>query len=97
MSTDGTWEVSITTPMGEQKANVTVNTEGGKLSGKMEGAMVSKEFEGTVDGNNLAWEIDITNPMPITLKIAVTVDGDSMTGTVGLGMFGTAPLTGHRV
>jgi hypothetical protein len=97
MSIDGTWEVSISTPMGEQKATVTLSADGNKLKGKMESAMVSKDFEGTVDGNNLAWEIDITNPMPMTLKITTTVNGDAVSGQVGLGMFGSAPLTGHRV
>lgn len=97
MSVDGMWEVSISTPMGEQKATVTLTTEGNKLTGKMESDMVSKEFEGTVNGNQLAWEIDITNPMPMTLKISATVDGDNVTGEVGLGMFGSAPLTGKRV
>ena len=97
MSIDGTWEVSISTPMGEQKATVTLSTDGAALVGKMDSDMVSKEFSGTVDGNNLNWEIDITNPMPMTLKITATVDGDSISGDVGLGMFGSAPMTGKRV
>ena len=97
MSVDGNWEVTISTPMGEQKATVTLATDGNKLTGKMDSQMGSQEFEGTADGNNLAWEIDITNPMPMTLKISATVDGDNVSGDVGLGMFGSAPLTGKRV
>lgn len=97
MSVNGTWEVNISTPMGEQKANVVLNADGDKLTGKMESAMGSQEFEGTCDGNDVAWEMDITSPMPMTLKIKATVDGDTVSGDVGLGMFGNAPLTGKRV
>ena len=97
MSVDGTWEVSISTPMGEQKGTVTLTTNGNDLTGKMESAMVSKDFTGSVDGNTAKWEIDITNPMPMTLKVSATVEGDSINGTVGLGMFGSAPMTGKRI
>lgn len=96
MAIDGIWEVSISTPMGEQKATVTLAAEGDKLKGKIEGAMGSEEFDGTVDGNNVAWDFDISNPMPMTLKVKATVNGDEITGDVGLGMFGSAPLTGKR-
>ena len=97
MSIDGTWEVTISTPMGEQKATVTLAADGDKLTGNMASAMGSQDFEGTADGNNVSWEVDITNPMPMTLKISATVDGDSVIGDVGLVMFGSAPLTGKRI
>jgi hypothetical protein len=34
--------------------------------------------------------------MPLTLKFSVTADGAGMSGSVKLGMFGDAPLTGKR-
>ena len=97
MSIDGNWEVSISTPMGEQKATVSLAADGGKLTGKIDSAMGSQEFEGTVDGNTVAFDFDITSPMPMTLKVSATVEGDNINGNVGLGMFGSAPLTGKRV
>lgn len=97
MSIEGTWEVSISTPMGEQKGKVTLTPNGNDLNGKMESDMVTKDFTGTVDGDTAKWEIDITSPMPMTLKVSATADGDTLTGDVGLGMFGSAPMTGKRV
>jgi carbon-monoxide dehydrogenase large subunit len=35
--------------------------------------------------------------MKMTLKYAITVEGDQLTGKVKLGMFGSAKLTGERV
>lgn len=98
MSIDGNWEVKMNTPMGEQKGTLTLKVDGNSLSGKVDTAMGSEEFkDGTVSGNELEWSIDISKPMPMTLNFKATVDGDSMTGNVGLGMFGSAPLSGQRI
>lgn len=98
MSIDGNWEVSMNTPMGEQKGTLTLKVDGNSLSGKVDTAMGSEEFsDGTVSGNDLEWSIDISKPMPMTLNFKATVDGDAMTGNVGLGMFGSAPLNGQRI
>lgn len=98
MSIDGNWEVSMNTPMGEQKGTLILKVDGNSLSGKVDTAMGSEEFnDGTVSGNNLEWSIDISKPMPMTLNFKATVEGDSMTGNVGLGMFGSAPLNGQRI
>ncbi len=97
MSVDGTWEVSISTPMGEQKANITLAANGSELAVKMESPMGSQDVTGTLDGSNVKWDFDITNPMPMTLKVDANIDGDTISGDVGLGMFGSAPMTGKRV
>jgi uncharacterized protein involved in outer membrane biogenesis len=98
MSIDGNWEVSMNTPMGEQTGTLTLKADGNSLSGKMDTAMGSEEFDnGTVSGNDLEWSIDISKPMPMTLNFKATVNGDEMTGNVGLGMFGSAPLSGKRL
>ena len=34
--------------------------------------------------------------MPMTLDCKATVDGDTITGSVGAGAFGSFPLTGSR-
>lgn len=98
MSIDGNWEVSMNTPMGEQNGTLTLKADGNTLTGKVDTAMGSEEFDdGTVSGNDLEWSIDISKPMPMTLNFKATVEGDSMSGNVGLGMFGSAPLSGKRI
>ena len=98
MSVDGTWEVSMNTPMGEQRGTLVLNTSGGSLTGNMSTSMGSEDLaDGSVDGNNVRWSISLSKPMPITLKFDATVDGDSISGKVSLGMFGSSELTGTRV
>lgn len=98
MSIDGNWAVSMSTPMGEQDATVAFKSEGTTLSGKVESGLANQEFsDGTTDGNTAEFSIDITKPMPVTLKFSLAADGDKLSGEVSLGMFGSAPVTGTRI
>ena len=97
MSADGSWNCTINSPMGAQEATITLVRDGGSLSGTMAGDLGTQEFSGgTVDGNNLEWEVQMTSPMPMTLEISATVDGDSISGNVKLGAFGNASFEGAR-
>jgi hypothetical protein len=97
MAVDGSWKVTMETPMGARTATAQLTSAGGSLTGTMSGdAGATEIFDGTVSGNSLAWKTKITQPMALTLEFAVSIDGDKMTGTVQLGMFGAAPLTGSR-
>ena len=97
MSADGSWKCTINSPMGAQEATLTLVTDGGSLSGTMAGAQGTQEFSGgKVDGDNLEWEVQMTSPMPMTLEISATVDGDSIRGNVKLGAFGDASFEGAR-
>lgn len=94
---DGDWDVTIKTPMGDQKSVFTVVSDGSSFSGKVAGAMGSMDVQnGTVDGNSLTWKMDMTVPMPMTLEGSATVDGDNITGEVKAGAFGSMALSGTR-
>ena len=94
---DGDWDVTIKSPMGDQKSVLTVTSDGGSFSGKVAGAMGSMDIkDGTVDGNTLTWKMDMTVPMPMTLEGTATVDGDNISGDVKAGAFGSMGLSGCR-
>lgn len=94
---DGTWETVTNTPMGQQKATVTLQTDGGSLSGTMASAQGTVDInDGSVDGDTGTWKVSITSPMPMTLEFSATADGDSISGNVKLGAFGSASFTGTR-
>jgi hypothetical protein len=97
MAMDGDWKLVLETPMGPQEAELTVTTTSDTtFEGVMSGASGQQTFTGAIEGETLAWQTDITSPMPLTLEFNVTVDGDAMNGTVKLGMFGNAAVTGTR-
>ena len=97
MSVAGTYECVTKTPMGDQKSDVTINVDGDTFTGTNVGAMGSMDLEGgKVDGNKLTWSMKMTVPMPMTLEGEATVDGDTLTGSVKAGAFGTFPMNGKR-
>lgn len=94
---DGDWNVTIKSPMGDQNAVLTVNSDGGSFSGSMSGGLGSMDIpSGTVDGDTISWSMDMTVPMPMKLDCTATVNGDSMTGEVKAGAFGSMGLSGTR-
>jgi hypothetical protein len=97
MAVDGNWNITMTTPMGERKATLAVKSAGNTLTGTQGADGNSGEiFDGTVNGDDVAWKISITNPMPLTLAFTGKVAGDSMSGEMGIGPMGSFPFTGTR-
>ena len=97
MSADGTWNVTLNTPMGAQAGTLELATDGNTLTGTMSGPQGSMELEhGTADGDSLSWTVNMTQPMPITIEATATVDGDEISGEAKLGAFGTATFSGSR-
>jgi hypothetical protein len=97
MAVDGNWNLTMTTPMGERQATLTLQSSGSTLTGTQGADGNSGEiFDGTVNGNNVSWKVSITNPMPLTLEFTGTVSGDSMSGEMGIGPMGSFPFTGMR-
>lgn len=93
---DGTYDVTVKSPLGDQKSTLTVRSDGTTFSGTNAGAMGSDDVSGQVSGNTLTWKQSITVPMPMTLDMTATVEGDTISGNVGAGAFGSFPLTGTR-
>ena len=98
MAVAGVYETVVKSPMGDQKATLTVKSDGTSWTGTQAGAMGTAEItDGVVDGNTIKWSMNITVPMPMTLTNEATIDGDTITGSVTAGAFGSFPLTGTRV
>ena len=94
---DGDWDVTIKSPMGDQKAVLSITSDGATFSGKMAGGLGAMDIpSGTVDGNTLNWKMDMVVPMPMSLDCTATVDGDAVTGQVVAGAFGAMGLSGTR-
>ena len=98
MSVSGTYNTTVNSPMGPQSGTLTVEDKGdGTFSGKMAGAMGAMDIDGgTVEGNTIKWSMNMTVPMPMKLDCEATIDGDTLTGAVNAGAFGSMPLTGTR-
>jgi hypothetical protein len=94
---DGNWNLVLTTPMGKRNATLSLKAAGGRLTGR-QGAdgNSAKIFDGTVNGNDVAWKVTINSPMLLTLEFTGTVAGDAISGEMGLGGMGDFPFRGKR-
>jgi hypothetical protein len=97
MSVDGTWNVTVNSPMGPQPSTLEIKAEGGALTGTQSAQGNTQPIaNGKADGNNVSWSNSITTPFPMTLEFSGTVDGDKISGNVKAGAFGSFPFSGSR-
>ena len=98
MSADGTWKLTMQTPIGERKLTLALQNAGGALTGKLSGEDGNSIdiYDGKLGGDGVSWKANIKNPMPLTLAFTGTVDGDKVAGTVSAGAVGSWPFTGSR-
>src|ERR1700733_5353956 len=97
MAVDGNWNITMSTPMGDRQATLTLKNSGGTLTGTQGAEGNSTEiFDGTANGDDVFWKVSITNPMPLTLEFTGKVAGDSISGEMGIGPMGSFPFTGTR-
>ncbi len=99
MSADGTWKVTIKTPMGAQATTMTLATSGSDLTGSLDAPppLGKVDFiDGVADGDNLTWGARVTTPMALALQFSAKVDGDAISGDVKMGSFGTSTFEGVR-
>jgi hypothetical protein len=97
MAVDGNWNITMSTPMGDRQATLTLKNSGGTLTGTQGADGNSTEiFDGTANGDDVFWKVSITNPMPLTLEFTGKVAGDSISGEMGIGPMGSFPFTGTR-
>ena len=97
MAADGTYNVQMQTPRGTTTGQLIIKTAGNQCSGVYKTARGDQNFTGTADGDNLAWSLNIAGPMgSMKLDYKLKIVGDYLSGTVQLGQFGTAPITGKK-
>lgn len=98
MAVDGTWNITLKTPMGDRPVTVTLNTDGNELSGTFAAPQGDQPFEGgTASGNEATWSTMFNGAMgEMKLDFVGAVDGDTIDGTVQFGAFGSGTFTGTR-
>lgn len=96
LTIDGDWQMVLATPVGPQEMMGHFETDGSSLSGYLSSAEGQQSFTGTVEGNQLKFDLKVEKPMKLTLKYDIVIEGDTLTGKVKMGIFGKAKLTGKR-
>ncbi|MGW4565990.1 hypothetical protein ACWEN3_27435 [Streptomyces sp. NPDC004561] len=97
MSAEGTWDLTMSTPIGRMKAVIELHRRDGVLTGTAQGSGEEVPLTDVVlDGDRLAWRQAISKPMRLNLAFDVTLDGDTLTGTSKAGRLPSTRITGER-
>lgn len=98
MSIDGTYQVKVKTPMGDQLGKLTIQTAGDVFSGSLETPSGTSSFSGgRISGNRLQWRSETKTPMgAFDVSYTATIDGDKLTGEAATPL-GAAPMEGMKI
>jgi hypothetical protein len=97
MSVEGTWDLTISTPIGTIKAVIELQRRDGVLTGTADGAGEKVPLSDVaLDGDRLTWKQTITKPMRLNLAFALAVTDDTLTGTSKAGRLPASKVTGRR-
>jgi hypothetical protein len=97
MSIDGTWNCTLNSSMGNQEVQMVLTSANGVVTGRLSAPIGEADVrDGKLNGDSARWKCSVTKPMSVTLAFDVKVSGDSISGSVKLGFFGKATLTGTR-
>lgn len=91
---DGSWDVTIKTPIGS--LTVVYEFAGSGATATLKGETVPLR-DVTVDGDRVTWSQSVTTPMRLNLDFDVTIDGDHMAGHSRAGRLPRSTVTGRRV
>jgi hypothetical protein len=79
----GAWQLSMQGRDGAQQATMQLQQDGSKLSGTFQGPHGSSPITGSVDGNNITFNVQMQGRRgAMTLAFTGTIDGNKMTGTL---------------
>ncbi|MGW2783589.1 hypothetical protein ACWC3X_20410 [Streptomyces populi] len=97
MSVEGTWNLSVSTPIGRIEAVIELRERDGLLAGVAHGTGEEVPLgEIALDGDRLTWKQAVTKPVRLNLAFDVTVDGDTLQGTSKAGRLPSSKVVGER-
>ncbi|MCX6573599.1 MAG: hypothetical protein NTX99_06365 [Candidatus Aminicenantes bacterium] len=94
----GVWEMTTQSPQGDMTADATFVQDNDKFKFTMSGpGGFEMAGEGTVKGQDLEWTVTISTPQgEFALTYKGKIDGETMSGDVQAGDFGTFPFTAKK-
>ena len=98
MSQTEHWQIEVETPIGVQSGTL----EFTRTDDAIEGRLFNESGElklrsGSVKGESLCWEIELSRPIPITIRCQALREGEQLIGSATVAAFGDINFTGRRM
>lgn len=94
---DGTYQLKLSAPTGDQSAILTMKTDGEKFTGTLEMMGMKQELKGSIKGNEFQFSLE-TRKMFMKVKVSFkgTIIGDTLEG-IADSNFGSIRVTGSKL
>lgn len=92
----GTWDIVVSTPIGDQPAVLVLEVDGTALSGRVESDQGDMNVSGRVAKGRAQFAGKATQPMEMTVSYDLLASGDTLSGETKSGPFGTFDMTGSK-
>jgi len=91
------WDCTTKAPFGEQQSVFTIVRDGNSFTGTNAASIGELDvIDGRIEGNRLTWKMPTDKPMKMTLVGKAIVNGDMLVGSITMGAFGKAAMSGRR-
>ena len=98
MSFDGNWQLTISSPMGERPASLSITETIGNLEGSLTTGMGTAPVSGHADEDFVAFSATVQGPMgAVKVDFTGNVAGGEVSGQMQFGSMGSGPWHGARV
>ena len=92
------WQIEVETPIGVQSGILEFTQTGDAIEGRLfNDSGELKLRSGSVKGESLCWEIELSRPIPITIRCKALREGEQLIGSATVAAFGDINFTGRRI
>ena len=94
---EGCWDLTIFTPIGEQRASYEFRLANGVLVGNVvQGAEKTPLLDCALAGNRATWTQHVQKPLRLTLRFQVVINGGELTGAAKAALLPASRVFGRR-
>ena len=98
MSFEGTWDVTVNSPMGAKVFRIAVQTAGGTVAGTVSlDGETAPLIDPRLAGGHLCWSVKMPRPMNVLLEVDLELAGEELAGSARTGRMVLPDVRGVRV
>lgn len=99
MSVQGKWELAVARPDGTVTVTLELAVHGNVVTGTTQRSdgLTAEIIDGSFDGDTLAYDVEIKDPVAARLHFSLALSGDSLLGTFNSPQVGEGKVIGKRI
>ena len=92
------WQIAVETPIGVQSGTLEFTQTGDAIEGRLFNDSGELQLRsGYIEGESLCWEVELSRPIPMTIRCQALRKGEQLTGSATVAAFGNINFTGRQI